>query len=581
MIPRPNLQQTGPQMAPFFGPDLPPGMLSLSTSPSSTASSGDSPNTSTTLTFQVAFTRESPMSLGDADVVPKIEELDEDASLGTKIESPPEDQRSREEQDADTTQTPNGTITRRPRGRPRKHPKTPPSATTKAPKGRSKTGCLTCRRRKKKCDETKPACLHCQKNNVHCEGYPPKDYWQSGKQRALKDRRVSLSRPPRELPMMVQGLENDVDWFFFDHFNMQLSRVLSLFTDKNNPFKELLLPMATTHPGLMHSILCLSGAHLVAREPSARFEDRQAHHFNRALQHLRTNVSKPPQVEGGEAVVIDDPTVAQVLVLCLRSICAGETNGEYRPHLDMAKHLVKTQPSRNPEFRAFLLEFFIYHDVSNSITALDRPSILMNEEFSLPDFVQPDAGMFLGVADRLFVSLSKTRVLRDRVRARREQGIKPVVDYMILKDAQAIDQSLREWDSHQPEGSPKRIMAYLYRQCAWLYLHRTIMPPVPNPQIHDAVEEGLHFLRNLPPDSSSMSVLLMPLYLLGLCAFAEEQRPDILKAFDDLQSYSNLGNIKHARRLIHKMWELMDAGDEGAWDFEKVQKQMGLDFLVT
>lgn len=339
--------------------------------------------------------------------------------------------------------------------------------------------------------------------------------------------------------------------------------------------------MATTHPGLMHSILCLSGSHLVARDPSERFETRQAHHFNRALFHLRTSVSKPPQVEGGEAVVIDDPTVAQVLVECLRSICAGETNGEYRPHLDMAKHLVRTQPSRNPAFRSFLLEFFIYHDVSNSITAPDRRSILMNDDFKLPDFVPPEAGMFLGVADGLFVSLSKTRLLRDRVRARREQDIKPIVDYMILKDAQAIDQSLRQWESHQQEGSPKRILAYLYRQCAWLYLHRTIMPSIPNPQIHDAVEEGLHFLRNLPRDSSSMSILLMPLYLLGLSAFAEEQRPDILQAFDDLHAYSNLGNIKHARSVVQRVWEMMDAGDEGSWDFEKVQKHMvSLCFLL-
>lgn len=38
---------------------------------------------------------------------------------------------------------------------------------------------------------------------------------------------------------MVPGLENDVDWFFLDHFNKHLSRVLSLFTDKNNPFKGI------------------------------------------------------------------------------------------------------------------------------------------------------------------------------------------------------------------------------------------------------------------------------------------------------------------------------------------------------
>ena len=338
--------------------------------------------------------------------------------------------------------------------------------------------------------------------------------------------------------------------------------------------------MATAHPGLMHAVLCLSGSHLVAKEPSERFEDRQEHHFNRAIQHLRTDVSARPQVEGGDAVIIDDPTIGSVLLLCLKSIAAGETEGQYRPHLDLAKHLVQTQPSRNPEFRSFLFEFFIYHDVSNSITRVDRPSILMDDSFQLPDFATPEEAMFLGVADGLFVSFSQIRQLRDRVRARREREIRPIVDYMILKDAQVIDQKLREWDSHQPEGDPKRILAYLYRQSAWLYLHRTIMPSIPNPQIHDAVEEGLHFLRALPPDSSSMSILLMPLYLLGLSAFKEEQRPDILKAFDDLQSYSNLGNIKHARAVVERVWQMMDAGDEGSWDFERVQSRIG-DFLVT
>jgi hypothetical protein len=70
----------------------------------------------------------------------------------------------------------------RKRGRPRKHP-LPTPGQTKVAKGRSKTGCITCRRRKKKCDETKPACLNCQKNAVVCEGYPVKEIWRSGKQK--------------------------------------------------------------------------------------------------------------------------------------------------------------------------------------------------------------------------------------------------------------------------------------------------------------------------------------------------------------------------------------------------------------
>jgi hypothetical protein len=47
---------------------------------------------------------------------------------------------------------------RRARGRPRIHPPRSPTAAAKQAKARSKTGCTTCRKRKKKCDETKPFC---------------------------------------------------------------------------------------------------------------------------------------------------------------------------------------------------------------------------------------------------------------------------------------------------------------------------------------------------------------------------------------------------------------------------------------
>jgi hypothetical protein len=171
-----------------YGPALPSpsGRLSISTSSRSSISSSESPRTATTFSFSVRYMQNGtpPSPLTD-DVVPKVEEIEDDEVLGTKSETPPQEEES-EERNIMSPTVSNGVVARRPRGRPRKHPKTLHSSSSKQPKGRSKTGCITCRRRKKKCDETKPACLHCQKNNVHCEGYPPKDYWQSGKHRSVK-----------------------------------------------------------------------------------------------------------------------------------------------------------------------------------------------------------------------------------------------------------------------------------------------------------------------------------------------------------------------------------------------------------
>ncbi|OCK81464.1 trimeric LpxA-like protein [Lepidopterella palustris CBS 459.81] len=42
---------------------------------------------------------------------------------------------------------------------------------------RTKTGCQTCRRRKKKCDEGKPECTNCMRGGFICEGYAHKATW--------------------------------------------------------------------------------------------------------------------------------------------------------------------------------------------------------------------------------------------------------------------------------------------------------------------------------------------------------------------------------------------------------------------
>ncbi|RMD42938.1 hypothetical protein DV735_g2214, partial [Chaetothyriales sp. CBS 134920] len=63
-------------------------------------------------------------------------------------------------------------------------------AIVKPKQSKSRNGCVTCKKKRLKCDETKPHCQQCAKRKVPCEGYR-KDY----KWRAFEDTTFNPSRP--------------------------------------------------------------------------------------------------------------------------------------------------------------------------------------------------------------------------------------------------------------------------------------------------------------------------------------------------------------------------------------------------
>ncbi|KAF3490954.1 uncharacterized protein GIQ15_00471 [Arthroderma uncinatum] len=558
---------------------------------------------SRSLSFTVISSPGSTMH--EDDVAPKIEEIDEDdgtISLSIHHDEPLDGK-------SDVPPSPTACVPRK-RGRPRKHPPPAPGQ-AKITKGRSKTGCITCRRRKKKCDETKPACLNCQKNAVVCEGYPVKEVWKSGKQKIEEAaRRQSFAILARGLPILIDGIETDIDRRFLDHFVNDFSRVLTLINDDSNPFKEILLPMATQHKGLMHSLMCLAGSHLSARDPEPSLKERKHYHFHRAITNLRTTIaaqsstcspSSPPSPpsssspspttttntktkakEHPESLPVEDPMIASTIALCLHTICEGETKGEYRSHMDAARYLLITQRPRNEKFRQFIVEFFQYHDVSNSVTTLDRRPVCFAGDLRLPDFVpHAQAGALLGIFDGLFHYISEITVLRDRIRRRINQGIEPAIDYQTLSEAVGIDSQIRAWEPSYPADNPNWLASQLYRQSTWVYLYRTIRPSRPDEKISQVVDDGLLYLSQLPLDAGAYSILLMPLFLLGCSAFEPYQRERVKTGFDSLQSYSSLRNIVPALRVVEKVWDVMDTSPNLSWDWEKIIDDMNMDFLIT
>ncbi|GKU15555.1 unnamed protein product, partial [Fusarium langsethiae] len=64
---------------------------------------------------------------------------------------------------------------------------------TFAPKAR--TGCLTCKKRHKKCGEEKPTCLRCKAGGYVCDGYETKKAAPSVKSRTVPLPLLAAKRP--------------------------------------------------------------------------------------------------------------------------------------------------------------------------------------------------------------------------------------------------------------------------------------------------------------------------------------------------------------------------------------------------
>ena len=140
-----------------FGPSPSGAYSRLSTSSSpqpSMSSASDSPLTTPNFDSNIFSTSDSQSDdrrdsrTSPDDVIPKVEEAELDLAD------------VKEETDETPISPTEPVRIRRARGRPRIHPPRSPTTLSKQAKARSKTGCTTCRKRKKKCDETKPFCKY-------------------------------------------------------------------------------------------------------------------------------------------------------------------------------------------------------------------------------------------------------------------------------------------------------------------------------------------------------------------------------------------------------------------------------------
>ncbi|KAI1331562.1 hypothetical protein F5Y16DRAFT_271003 [Xylariaceae sp. FL0255] len=378
---------------------------------------------------------------------------------------------------------------KRPRGRPRKHPLTPQVSANKAAKGRSKTGCITCRKRKKKCDEAKPRCLNCEKNAVVCEGYHEKTLWKSGREKAEEERQRKQSLPHITLQPIFQGVETTEDRIFFSHYIAHLSGVLTVEGQHKNAFKDMLLQMAVEHRALMHSILSLASKHidfetpygnkLLSNYPKVTLETlmtRSEFHHESAMKQLLAWGARDEGAPEQKANLA--PRYGQMLCLLLQTAAEGNSAGAHRVHLQAYKHLISENPPPDKAFVTFITEFFQYRVFADELIWLpndQQSKRLATEDWEPWESIEP--ARLIGVGDGLFHYIAKITTIRNIIRNNMRNGVDPVVDSFSVWRAAEIEAEIRDWAPVWPAGDNRDRVSLLYKQMMWVYLFLTVHPP--------------------------------------------------------------------------------------------------------
>ncbi|TRX92563.1 hypothetical protein FHL15_006490 [Xylaria flabelliformis] len=424
----------------------------------------------------------------DGPTVPKIEPVEDDSFRMDDVQEAPRTSAPKSERLSPGHQQ----KTKRPRGRPRKHPLNPQVANSKIAKGRSKTGCITCRKRKKKCDEAKPRCLNCEKNAVVCEGYHEKQLWKSGREKAEEERQRKQSLPHITLQPIFQGVETAEDRIFFGHYINHLSSVLTVEGQHRNAFKDMLLQMAVEHRGLMHSILSLASKHidfetpygskLLTSHPNVDLSSlvsRSRFHHDAAMKQLLAWGSKNEAAPEQKANLA--PRYGQMLCLMLQTAAEGSPDGSHRVHLQAYKSLIQENPPPDKAFTTFITEFFQYRVFADELILYPdmKTKRLATEDWVPWTVIEP--ARLIGVGDGLFHHLAKITTIRNDIRANMASKAEPLVNYNSYYHATQIETAIREWSPTWPAGDNRDRVSLLYKQMMWVYLYRTIYPPSTSP----------------------------------------------------------------------------------------------------
>ncbi|KAJ5364808.1 fungal-specific transcription factor domain-containing protein [Penicillium cataractarum] len=435
-------------------------------------------------------------------------------------------------------------------------------ALTKQHRFRSLTGCLTCRQRKKKCDERKPKCIGCTRNGLQCawpvagtSSKPPKSVLRAAS-RDCKDSPDQLDPSARWsnltgsfVSLTRASTLTGTSSLLFTHYITETANVLSSFSpDGNNPFVTLLVPLCCNDDLLMHSLLALSGAHMKFRNPG--IETLSGDDQGAMFSHLRAS--------------------RQLILRLADGPLSSSTN-------------------ENGRLFAFVLEIYRFLILSNNIIpygAINRRTVPHDTFLDgiLGTMNHFDTwGVIFGDSHGLFELLPDIAVLAAR------RLTEQTASQASLEMQQALYARIIEWKPPESTATnqkclPQRDTALnLCREAALLYLETAMAPDALNDTVTLARVQkhidNIMLYAEQAAGSPYETIFLGPLIIVGSCMLQAEQRQLLL---DSLRSNRfHMNHCLQAASLLEQLWNDRSGRLFGPYGLAIIMRRRGINLGIA
>ncbi|KAH7178986.1 fungal-specific transcription factor domain-containing protein [Fusarium flagelliforme] len=475
---------------------------------------------------------------------------------------------------------------------------------------RSKNGCLTCRSKRKKCDEVRPICTGCTRSNLECT-WPTLDKIQAEEQLSSQiDGGLNVNDPNQRLIdtvatlsaglMVSQGattaplamrvaptygnlayLSDSSRPLYQQYLDFTAEQLTRGPSEDGNPFMNYLLPLAASNELVLDCILAIGGAHLTVNSPMDRgLEVATRGHYAKVLAGLQKLLAyETAQTTAGTINETTSTRSSQILLilqlLCVYDHIEGNTRGAVYLHLKASREYITTLTSLSRTYdeleylRGFLLEMYTYHSMKLALSprnALHDHKVDIDPSVHSLDILAPykSRGCLLGFGQRLFEMIPEIHQLVEARREEEKLGIE--VSLAMRQEYERLVAKLEAFDPYAEnlEGlRPRQERAgatMIYQNALIVYLHSAFHEDMlSHPDLPSELEARIDkmmptFFSLFVGDSPYRRMLLWPGVIMASCARRSEH-VRVLRGGLVGRATRTPGAVKTGARVVELLWQ--------------------------